>query len=186
MLWVIIGLGNPEIQYQGTRHNLGFRVVDCAAGRWSLGSFKETMGSFVLETEFSLERVLLAKPQSYMNRSGMVTLQLRNHCSGDSPRIVVVYDDFNLPLGKIRLRERGSAGGHNGMESIIEALQTEEFLRLRVGIADENFEENAIDFVLSPFQGDSKALVDEMVERAVDALESLLTVGAEKTMTLFN
>lgn len=185
-MWLIVGLGNAKERYSLTRHNAGFMVVDRAASRWSRDKFKEVGKSLVLETTYSQQPVLLVKPQTFMNRSGLAVREMMELNAKDAPTLVVIYDDFNLQLGKLRLRETGSAGGHNGMESIIENLGTQEFIRLRLGIADETLGEGAIDFVLGPFPESARAEVEEMIDQGVRAMESLITVGAAKTMSLFN
>ena len=132
------------------------------------------------------ESVVLLKPLTYMNRSGLAVREAMTRYASDQPQLVVVYDDFHLPLGKLRLRERGSAGGHHGMESIIECLGTEEFLRLRLGIADEELRPEAVDFVLASFPAAAGEAVKEMLDNGLQALESMMTLGPARTMSLYN
>ena len=132
------------------------------------------------------ESVVLLKPQTFMNRSGLAVREAMMRFAADRPQLVVVYDDFHLPLGKLRLRERGGAGGHHGMESIIGCLGTEEFLRLRLGIADEALQSETTDFVLATFPAAAGDVVKEMLNNGLQALESLMDLGPAKTMSLYN
>ena len=142
--------------------------------------------SLSLKVRRAEETVVLLKPQTFMNRSGLAVSEAMTRYADSQPRLIVAYDDFHLPLGKLRLRERGSAGGHHGMESIIECLGTGEFFRLRLGIADEELKPDAVDFVLGPFPAGARSIIEEMLDGGLQALESLMTVGPAKTMSLFN
>ncbi len=182
---LIAGLGNPGARYRGTRHNLGFRVVELLAAR----SGRELAR---LECNALLaigDRVVLAEPQTYMNRSGYALRCLVEKRGFQPSEVLVVYDEAALPLGTLRLRPRGGPGGHRGMESVIQNLRTEEVPRLRLGIAPEGGSpagEELVDFVLSPFEPAEGETVEEMIERAADACESWLRVGAQATMDRFN
>ncbi len=186
-MWLIAGLGNPGKHYLHSRHNAGFLLVDYAASRWAPRSCMSRSGlSLSVKLRYAEERVVLLKPQTFMNRSGLAVREAMTRYAEDEPRLIVAYDDFHLPLGKLRLRERGSAGGHHGMESIIDCLGTGEFFRLRLGIADEEVPPDAVDFVLGPFPPDARNVVEEMLDNGLQALESLMTAGPAKTMSLFN
>ncbi len=182
---LIAGLGNPGARYRGTRHNLGFRVVELLAAR-------EEQELERLECNALLgvgEKVVLAAPQTYMNRSGYALRCLVEKRGFRPAEILVVYDEAALPLGALRLRPRGGPGGHRGMESVIQNLRTEEVPRLRLGIAPEGGSpagEELVDFVLSPFEPDETEAVEKMIERAADACQSWLAVGAQATMDRFN
>ncbi len=182
---LIAGLGNPGARYRGTRHNLGFRVVELLAAR-------EEQELERLECNSLLgvgEKVVLAAPQTYMNRSGYALRCLVEKRGFRPAEILVVYDEAALPLGALRLRPRGGPGGHRGMESVIQNLRTEEVPRLRLGIAPEGGSpagEELVDFVLSPFEPDETEAVEKMIERAADACQSWLAVGAQATMDRFN
>lgn len=184
--WCIVGLGNPGLRYRQTRHNAGFMAVDRAARRWGAQEFRERGKSMRSHAEFEGKAVLLVKPQTYMNLSGTALREMMAQGESERMKLVVVYDDFHLPLGKLRIRPRGSAGGHHGVESIIENLGGDEFLRLRLGIADENLGQDAVAFVLQPFPKAAAPVVDEMLEKSVDALESLISAGVDRAMALFN
>ncbi len=182
---LIAGLGNPGARYRGTRHNLGFRVVERLAVRVGLELTRLECNALVGIGE----RLVLAVPQTYMNRSGYALRCLVEKRGLRPSEILVVYDEAALPLGALRLRPRGGPGGHRGMESVIQNLRTEEVPRLRLGIAPEGgcpAGEELVDFVLSPFEPAEGETVEEMIERAADACESWLRVGAQATMDRFN
>jgi PTH1 family peptidyl-tRNA hydrolase len=183
---VICGLGNPGERYRFTRHNVGFRVVDLLADRWGLtGEGRVRDGAATLEARRPEDRVLLVKPMRYMNRSGPpLGGAIRQTDVDASSDLLIVADDIDLPLGKIRLRRSGSAGGHNGLRSIIEELGTEKFSRLRVGIGDPV--RNARDHVLSKFEPDEVQRLDELLDAAADAVEAWARDGTSKAANRFN
>lgn len=179
---LILGLGNPGERYAPTRHNLGFRVVDELARRRGLTVAGEECSALVGEAP----GLLLAKPQTYMNRSGYATRCLVERHGLEPAGVLVVYDEAALPLGRLRLRPAGSPGGHRGMESIVGELRTGEVPRLRLGIAPEEPPEDLVEFVLAPFAPDEREAVDSMVAHAADACEAWLADGAEAAMARFN
>jgi len=183
---VIAGLGNPGQEYEGSRHNVGFLVVagladGCgirlSAGR---GDFMSGVG------QIAGARVRLVTPLTYMNRSGLALAQVLEETGAAPDELLVICDDVNLPLGQLRLRGSGSAGGHNGLSSIIERLDTESFARLRLGVGRPPDGEDLVDFVVDLFEDAERTDVDEMVARAVAAVELLLSDGIEAAMTAFN
>jgi PTH1 family peptidyl-tRNA hydrolase len=184
---VICGLGNPGERYRLTRHNVGFRVVDLLADRWGLtGEGRVRDGAAMLEVRRPepIGKVLLVKPLKYMNRSGAVLrTALRQTDVEVADDLLVVADDIDLPLGKLRLRRSGSAGGHNGLRDIIAAFGTDEFARLRVGIGRAG---ETVDHVLSTFKPGERELATEMVAVAADAAERWLADGIDATMNAFN
>jgi peptidyl-tRNA hydrolase, PTH1 family len=184
---VIGGLGNPGERYRLTRHNIGFRVVDLLADRWGLtGEGRVRDGAAVLEARRPepVGPVLLVKPMKYMNLSGgPIRAALRQTEVDIGSDLLVVADDIDLPLGRIRLRRSGSAGGHNGLRDIIATFGTNEFDRLRVGIGRAG---QTVDHVLSTFKPDERELADEMVQVGADAVEHWLTHGIDETMNAFN
>ena len=182
---VICGLGNPGERYRWTRHNVGFRVVDLLADRWGLtGQGRVRDGAAVLEVRRPEERVLLVKPMRYMNVSGApLRAALRQTDADVTSDLLVVADDIDLPLGRIRLRRSGSAGGHNGLRSIIDAFGAEEFNRLRVGVGRSG---QAARHVLATFAPDERELATEMVTVGADAAERWLREGIEEAMNAFN
>jgi len=182
---LVVGLGNPGARYRRTRHNIGFVVVDRLAARWNV-----TMGGrrHAAETgvgTFAGVRTVLAKPQTFVNASGEAVAKLRRAYRVDSASIVAVYDDLDLPLGRVRVRASGSAGGHRGMLSLIEAMGTA-FPRVRIGIGRPPGGADPIEYVLEPFTPAEEPIIDAAIERAADGVESLLRDGIERTMSAFN
>jgi PTH1 family peptidyl-tRNA hydrolase len=184
---VISGLGNPGERYRLTRHNVGFRVVDLLADRWGLtgqGRVKDGAGRLEVVRPNPIGKVLLLKPLRYMNNSGgPIRSALRQTDVDVTTDLLVVTDDIDLPLGRVRLRRSGSAGGHNGLRDIIGALGTNEFSRLRVGVGRAG---EAVEHVLATFKPDERALADEMVALGADAAERWLSAGIDETMNAFN
>jgi PTH1 family peptidyl-tRNA hydrolase len=183
---LVVGLGNPGERYRRTRHNAGFMVVDALAARGGAGRGREEADAWVAEARIGGEDVLLVKPLTFMNRSGMAVDALLA-ARGQSPgEVVAVVDDVALELGELRVRERGSHGGHNGLRSLIEVLGTEEFPRVRVGIRKGELPEDLADYVLSEFPEEDVLVVQEIVGRAADAVECFLRDGASPAMNRFN
>jgi peptidyl-tRNA hydrolase, PTH1 family len=183
---LIVGLGNPGERYRRTRHNLGFMVVDALAARGRAGKGREEQGAWVAECPVGGEPALLAKPLSFMNRSGGPVHDLLAAYRAEPKDLVVVMDDVALELGTLRIRERGSHGGHNGLRSVIEALGTEEFSRVRVGIRRGELPEDLAEYVLSDFPAEDVLVVQEVVGHAADAVECLAREGAAAAMSRFN
>lgn len=182
---LVVGLGNPGSQYAATRHNVGFQVLDRLGRRFGVGGFRDYCGALVAEAG----AVLLAKPQTYMNRSGFAVRCLLDHHGLSPDRILVIYDEIHLPLGELRLRGKGSAAGHRGMESILESVGASEIPRLRLGVGGVSVPgggESLVDYVLAPFDAAELDPVAEMIQRAADAAVSWNEVGLEKAMGLFN
>ncbi|HXG38716.1 MAG TPA: aminoacyl-tRNA hydrolase [Bacteroidota bacterium] len=185
----IIGLGNPGSPYDGTRHNVGFEVVDRLAETLNT-QFKPGKGEYLEAlTMVGGEKVGLVKPLTYMNNSGSAVVDIQERYEVPLDRLLVVCDDFWLPLGTLRLRPKGSDGGHNGLYSIIYHLQSESFPRLRCGIASESIPQNKermAEFVLDRFTTTERPVVNRMVKRAAEACVSFIQHGIQKTMTLYN
>jgi peptidyl-tRNA hydrolase, PTH1 family len=184
---VICGLGNPGDRYRMTRHNIGFRVVDLLADRWGLtGQGRVRDGAAILEARRPepIGKVLLVKPMRYMNNSGgALRAAIRQSDVDPSADLLLVTDDIDLPMGRVRMRRSGSAGGHNGLRSIIDALGTDEFNRLRIGVGRAG---QAASHVLATFRPDERDLADEMVQVGADAAERWLLEGIEEAMNAFN
>jgi PTH1 family peptidyl-tRNA hydrolase len=188
MARLILGLGNPGEQYRDTRHNAGFLVIDELARRRGLRLGREECGALVGGGSGD-EPVLLAQPQTYMNRSGWAARCLVEAYSLDPADVLVVYDEIALPLGKLRLRKSGSPAGHRGLESVIENLRTDQVPRLRLGISPEDGPprgEDLVEFVLSPFPAEQREPVAAMIQRAADACEVWVKEGADLAMQKFN
>jgi PTH1 family peptidyl-tRNA hydrolase len=185
---LIVGLGNPGAEYESTRHNLGFMLIDRLAADLGLGKFRRECQSLVARAEIEGEAVKLVKPQTYMNLSGeaVACLMAKHKPSGAGENLIVISDDLALPFGKIRIRARGSAGGHNGLKSIIGALGTNEFTRLRIGIQPEHPISDSKRFVLDSFPRASRAEVEKVLERSAEALRAILKDGVLKAMTVYN
>ena len=183
---IIVGLGNPGARYARTRHNAGFMVLDALAHEGRMRPWTPECHSLTGICEIAGQRVLLAKPLTFMNLSGQaVSALLEKHDLG-LESLVVILDDVNLPFGKIRVRERGSAGGHHGLESIIRALGSAEFVRVRIGIAEESLPEDKADYVLSEFPREREAELQETIQKAGDAVTTILSDGVSRAMSLFN
>jgi PTH1 family peptidyl-tRNA hydrolase len=185
-LRLVLGLGNPGPRYRRTRHNLGFMVVEALAARWGGRAGRTEHEAFVVEAERNGEPVLLARPLTFMNRSGLAAERLLSFTGLAAGEMLVVVDDFSLDLGLVRVREKGSHGGHNGLRSIIETLGSDEFPRIRVGIRAGEVPEDLAEFVLSEFSEDEILTVQEMVGAGADAVETFLADGAAVTMNRFN
>src|SRR2546423_8798804 len=185
-MFLIVGLGNPGTEYARTRHNLGFRLVDTLAAAAAVNIRRSECQSFVGSGLIENKRVKWAKPQTFMNLSGDAVSCLISKPELDAPILIVISDDLALPFGAIRLRQRGSAGGHNGLKSIIGALGTNEFIRLRIGIQPEHPLSDAKKFVLSELSREEKRALDEILERGAQASRSVLRDGIAKAMSLFN
>lgn len=184
---LIVGLGNPGPRYRNTRHNVGFVTLDRLAERLATTFAREKYDGAIAEAVYRGEKLLLLKPMTFMNRSGISVAQAaRNRVDDVSAGILIVTDDVNLPLGRLRLRGQGSAGGHNGLKSIIEHLGTQDFPRLRIGVGDKRSGADLADHVLGKFAPDEAGPVGKAVERASEAVLRFIEVGVEGTMNEFN
>jgi PTH1 family peptidyl-tRNA hydrolase len=185
---LIVGLGNPGKEYEWSRHNLGFMLIDKLAHDEGIVVSRRECSSLVGRGEIEGTRTKLAKPQTFMNLSGHAVSCLLAKFDPDAAlkQLIVISDDLALPLGKIRIRERGSAGGHNGLKSIIAALGTNEFLRLRIGIQPDHPISDAKRFVLDSFSKSERSIVAEVLDQSANAIRTTIKDGALKAMALFN
>jgi len=183
-VWCLVGLGNPGPKYESTRHNVGFQLVDWLSVRWKIPVEQKGSAFLFGMGDFRDTPVLLVKPMTYMNRSGSAFKRLLREPEISCAESLIIYDDVHLPLGKIRIRLKGSDGGHNGLRSILEMAGTEEIPRLRLGIGENSGD--LIDYVLSPFTSKEREIMDETLIRAGEAVEAVLTDGLEKAMNQFN
>jgi PTH1 family peptidyl-tRNA hydrolase len=185
---LIVGLGNPGDEYASTRHNLGFMLIDKLAHDAGIVVGRRECSSLVGRGEIEGTRTKLAKPQTFMNLSGHAVACLLAKVNDESPikQLIVISDDLALQLGKIRIRERGSAGGHNGLKSIIAAVGTNEFLRLRIGIQPEHPISDSKRFVLDSFARSEQAIVAETLDLGASAIRAIIRDGALKAMAQFN
>jgi peptidyl-tRNA hydrolase, PTH1 family len=183
---LIVGLGNPGPEYAFTPHNLGFQVVDRLAERAGIRVTRPEAQSYIGRGQMAGQEVILAKPQTYMNASGRAVRDLIERYECDPAEMVVIGDDVALPWGMVRIRERGSAGGHNGLKSVIGALGSDEFIRVRLGVQPEHPVNDLSAYVLCPMGRDVRENASEMVAQAADAVEIILTEGAGRAMSRFN
>ena len=184
---VIVGLGNPDSQYRGTRHNVGFEVVDSLAQSLNVGSgWRRDFHAELLEVVDATSRLLLVKPQTYMNLSGLAVAALVRYYELPLSHLLVICDDLNLPLGQLRLRPKGSHGGHKGLLDIQRQLGTTEYPRLRLGIGSPPPGQNATDYVLEKFLPEERRVMDHAVPRASQAALVWLREGIEAAMNRFN
>lgn len=181
---LVIGLGNPGLRYDGTRHNVGFACLDLLAERAGVRFNDKRQHALVGEGSLTGARVVLAKPRTFMNRSGEAARYLLDRFALRPERMLVVYDDMDLPLGGLRVRAQGSSGGHNGLNSINAFVHTNAYPRVRIGIGRPAH--GAIEHVLARFSREEQAMVDEAVGRAADAVEAWLAEGIDAAMNRFN
>jgi PTH1 family peptidyl-tRNA hydrolase len=182
---LIVGLGNPGAQYKGTRHNIGFAVIDEIARRAAIGFESAPAEAVIARWRRPEGGALLAKPLTFMNLSGQAVGEIARYFKVDVPDLLIVVDEAQLPLGKLRARARGSAGGHNGLKSVIAHLG-DDFSRLRIGVGRGEQQRDLADHVLSRFEKDEAAEVERMTTRAADAAEMFITSGIEAVMNAFN
>jgi PTH1 family peptidyl-tRNA hydrolase len=184
---LIVGLGNPGIEYQFTPHNLGFLTIDRIANDLGLEVRNRQCRALTARATIAGELGVLAKPETYMNLSGLSVVELAAEHQVDVTKdLIVIYDELDLPLGTIRIRQRGSSAGHNGMESILSALGTDEFLRIRLGIAPDRKVADGVKYVLTPFRKAQEKVVDEVLETAAEAVGVILKEGPAAAMNRFN
>jgi len=186
-MWVILGLGNPGEEYAETYHNVGFRVVQRLAAEQGT-RIRERCGPALVSGKLVLagQPAAAVMPQTYMNKSGAALAPVWERFESSAQQMIVVYDDLALPLGKLRVRQKGSAGGHNGIKSIISALGSDEFLRVRIGILPDREVGDVRDFVLSRVAKADRVLLDQTEEIAMKAVETLIGDGIEKAMAAYN
>jgi len=182
----VVGLGNPGERYRRTRHNVGFMVIDALAARGGVRSGREEGEAWLGEAQLAGTGVLLVKPLTFMNRSGAAVEGLLGRHGAGAPDLIVVVDDWALDLGRLRVRERGSHGGHNGLRSLIDTLGSDEFPRVRCGIRQGEVPEDLAEYVLAPFPPEDVLVVQEMVGLAGDAVECVLREGAAAAMNRYN
>ena len=184
--WLIVGLGTPGEKYARTRHNLGFLALDLLAERQKLKVNRIKYKALVAETEFGGARCLLMKPQTYMNLSGEAVREAAQFYKIPADHVLVIYDDVSLPVGKIRVRPTGSAGGHNGIKNIIAHLGTQDFPRIKIGTGAPGEGGDMIDWVIGvPSQAERKVLL-ESFEKAIQAAECVIEYGCQKAMNDYN
>ncbi|WP_311492668.1 aminoacyl-tRNA hydrolase [uncultured Anaerococcus sp.] len=185
-MYYIVGLGNPGLQYENTRHNVGFMTIDYLARKYDIDVRKLKFKSLYGQGEISGHKVMLIKPQTYMNNSGEAVRELRNFYKFDSDKLIVIYDDIDIDFGTIRIRKKGSAGSHNGMKSIIYQIQDDQFPRIKVSIGKKPDQWDLANFVLSGFTKDEVKVLEDEIRLAVDAIEIILSENIDKAMNKCN
>jgi PTH1 family peptidyl-tRNA hydrolase len=184
---LVVGLGNPGIEYQFTPHNLGFLAIDRIADEYKARVANRHCRALTGKAVIGAEQVLLAKPETYMNLSGLAVAELVREYEADPAQdLVVIYDELDLPFGTIRVRQRGGTAGHNGMESVVGALGTQEFARIRLGIAPDFKVGDGASYVLSQLKKSQYDAVDQMLDSAAEAVKVIVTEGVAPAMNRFN
>lgn len=185
-MYIIIGLGNPTREYQATRHNIGFDVITRISDDYGIPldfkKHKAICGRGFIEGE----KVIIAQPQTYMNLSGESVRELVDFYKVNPEEVIVIYDDISLEVGQLRLRVKGSAGGHNGIKSIISHLGTQEFFRIKVGVGDKPSGYDLADYVLSRFREDEQLVIREAIQKSSEAVKSIIKDGMESAMNIYN
>jgi PTH1 family peptidyl-tRNA hydrolase len=183
---LIVGLGNPGRQYENTRHNAGFRVLDGLAHRLNVSFDREKFDSEIAQAQLGTHRLLLMKPQTFMNLSGVAVAKAARNKIDELDELLIVVDDVNLPLGRLRFRAEGSAGGHNGIKSVIEHVGSDLFPRLRMGVGRAGSPDQLRDHVLNGFTPDERPEYERMVDRSVEGVMTFVEDGIAKAMDQYN
>lgn len=186
-MYVIAGLGNPGKEYENTRHNAGFNSIDALAAKYSINIRENEHKALVGKGYIDGKKVILVKPQTYMNNSGEAIREITDYYKVDpESELIVIYDDISLDVGMLRIRDKGSAGGHNGIKSIISHLSTQVFLRIKVGVGDKNPEGDLVNHVLGHFNSEDGKIMKESFDKAAEATVMLLNDEVEKAMNIYN
>ncbi len=186
-MYVIVGLGNPGKEYTGTRHNIGFEVIETLAGQEGIRVLERKHKAMVGRGYIGGQKVILARPQTYMNLSGESVRELVDYYKIDEKEeLIIISDDVSLEPGQLRIRKKGSAGGHNGLKSIIQHLGHDEFQRVKMGVGEKPKGYDLADYVLGHFTGDEKKLMEKAAAEAADAIRMMLREGADAAMNRYN
>ncbi len=186
-MYLIVGLGNPGKEYQNTRHNIGFDVIDVIARQENISVTEKKHKALIGKGIIAGRKVILAKPQTYMNLSGESVRSLLDYYKADeTEELLVVSDDISLPPGQLRIRKKGSAGGHNGLKNIIAHLGHDCFQRIKMGVGEKPEGYDLVDYVLGRFDGTDRKIMDQAALAAADAVRLILTEGADAAMNLYN
>jgi len=184
--WIVVGLGNPGEKYSATRHNMGAMVIEVLLGRTGSSLKSHKSGCAIAETALGSERVVLARPTSYMNESGRPVRELARWYKTEPDQIVVVHDELDIPFEEVRIKDGGGTAGHNGLGSIASHLGTRDFVRVRVGIGRPSGSRGAVGHVLDTFSSSERKELPFVIERAADAAQTIVTDGTERAMNEFN
>ncbi|WP_299033004.1 aminoacyl-tRNA hydrolase [uncultured Anaerococcus sp.] len=185
-MYYIVGLGNPGLQYENTRHNVGFMTIDYLANKYDIDVRKSKFKSLYGQGEISGHKVMLIKPQTYMNNSGEAVRDLRNFYKFDIDKLIVIYDDIDIDFGTIRIRKKGSAGSHNGMKSIIYQIQDDKFPRIKIAIGKKPEKWDLANFVLSGFSKEEVNILEDEIRLASEGIEIILKEDIDKAMNKCN
>ena len=185
-MYLIVGLGNPEVEYSKTRHNMGFNTINKIAEKYNIQVNKTKFQGLYESVIIEGQKAILIKPQTYMNLSGNCVQEFVNFYKIEKENIIVIYDDMDIEPGQIKIRKKGSAGGHNGMKSIIQMIGTEEFSRIRIGIGRPEHNGDEINYVIGAIPEEEIPKLDEGTEKAKDAVIEILKKGIDSAMNKFN
>lgn len=185
-MYLIVGLGNPESDYANTRHNMGFDVINEISKKCDIKVSKSKFNALYGMGEIENNKVILVKPQTYMNLSGESIIQFKKFYKISNKNIIVIYDDIDLKVGDIRLKAKGGAGTHNGMKSVVQNLNTEDFIRVRVGIGAPENKEDMINYVIGPIPKREKEILEGSIEKAAESVIEILKSGIDVAMNRFN
>lgn len=183
-MYIIAGLGNPGSKYENTRHNMGFKAIDAMASEFGIDVNRAKFKGLIGEGRIGTEKVILLKPQTYMNLSGQSVREIMNFYKIPEENLIVIYDDFDLPIGSIRVRKSGGPGTHNGMKSVVQELGSRKFPRVRVGIGSSDG--SAIQFVIGKVGKDEQQILNEAAEAAASAAADIIRIGIENAMNIHN
>lgn len=185
-MYIIVGLGNPGQKYDKTRHNVGFDAIDLISEKHVIKVDKLKHRALIGQGRIGGEKVLLVKPQTYMNLSGESLASIVNYYDADIEKVIVIYDDIDLDVGKLRIRKKGSSGSHNGMRSIVKCLGSTDFPRIRIGVSKPEKNMDLADFVLSRFSKEDRVFVDESIDRVVKTVEEIMNTDLDRAMNMYN
>ena len=185
-MYLIVGLGNPENEYANTRHNMGFDAINHLSRKLNINVNKEKFKGIYGDTILNGEKVILLKPQTYMNLSGESIIQFKQFYKIPPENIIVIYDDIDVDVGKIKIRKKGGPGSHNGMKSVVKELKSEDFPRIRVGIGKPMFKEMMIGYVLEKLNGNEREILEESTKLAANAVYDIITSGIDKAMNMYS
>lgn len=183
-MYIIAGLGNPGSKYENTRHNMGFKAIDTMASEFGIDVNRAKFKGLIGEGRIGSEKVILLKPQTYMNLSGQSVREIMNFYKIPEENLIVIYDDFDLPIGSIRVRKSGGPGTHNGMKSVVQELGSRKFPRVRVGIGSSDG--STIQFVIGKVGKDEQQILNEAAEAAASAAADIIRIGIENAMNIHN